>query len=362
MFGTILKMKPKRSPFFLGCFVLCLFLMPTYLFAQNWVADTLSISLGVNDTLQYSFSIDRVMDSRPEQERFVSVYEKKKFLFFPVDQIVRTEKPLQLEFLNKFEQDSINIPKFAVDISRFYLNEVTGLGVREVTLSTTFELSRLEKEDTSFLGTLYYEFPHQVKKKVPLTDAYEKTIDAWGAQLNKDLTLIDKNLDVVLKDNLYHFRRGAKPIKKNFYTELELFGGLNYWGIDGELWFSEPEGNRIFTRQVGIMRYVSLPTHQAVAIGKNVRMWNYRVNDQMLFTNKIAVLIGFNNWKDMGTTSHKLEELAYFNASFTQRINFNQLDQTGLVFGLGIMEDFSYVIYHQPQVRIGLTANCAYKF
>ncbi len=46
----------------------------------------------------------------------------------------------------------------------------------------------------------------------------------------------------------------------------------------------------------------------------------------------------------------------------TQQINYNPLDKKGFVFGLGLMEDAHYIIYHKIKLNVGLSLNCAYKF
>ncbi|MBN1925286.1 MAG: hypothetical protein JW798_05570, partial [Prolixibacteraceae bacterium] len=86
------------------------------------------------------------------------------------------------------------------------------------------------------------------------------------------------------------------------------------------------------------------------------------LNQNWIFSNKMSLLMGINNWKDIKTVGHKLEEILLFNASMTQSINYNPFDQTGLVFGLGIMEDLHYVIYHDISFNLGISLNCAWKF
>jgi hypothetical protein len=216
--------------------------------------------------------------------------------------------------------------------------------------------------DTVLVGSFYYERSFSQKKKENIGVGYETLIEDWCNQFERDVQSVQNGLDQVMPDKLYYFRRGAKAIEKNFYISVDLFSGLNFRGIDGELWFSEPEGHRIFNRSSGIIRYLDYPDFQSIAIGSNVRHWNYRISDSWLFTHKMALLLGVNNWKDMKTVSHKLEEILLFDASMTQQINYNPLDKMGFVFGLGLMEDVHYIIYHKIGFNIGLSLNCAYKF
>lgn len=342
--------------------LLLILLIPFAGFSQKWVADSITIDFGSEKMSQSAILVNSVSDLREESSTFISVFEQKKALVFPVDQIVKLQRPLESEFVSRFTPDTTVNINLKVDIQRFYINQSTSLGKRNYTLFSTLEVYNSTQSDSSFLGTFYYEYFYTNKEKDSLTSGYEAIIDKWSHTFVTDVMSVSVGLDNVIGDNLYHFRRGQHAIRKNFYTEVEAFAGLNFWGIDGALWFSEPEGNRVFNRQIGIMRYVNRPTFQSIAVGRNVRMWNYRFTDKWLFTNKIAMLVGFNNWKDMDTVPHKMEEILVLNASMTQRINYNQFDKSGLVFGLGVMEDFYYVVYNKPKLSVGLTLNCAYKF
>jgi hypothetical protein len=331
---------------------------------QTWVADTLTVRFGSTEKIENSsFNLVNTKDYRNTFPEFISVFEQKKWLFFPVDQIIIIDNSLAVKLDNKFLSISEIAGTYEASIYQFNIKNTTAFGRRELTLFSTIELSEIAPtSDTVLVGSLYYERSFSQKKKEKIEIGYEKIIEDWSNQFADDILSVQNGLDQVNQDKLYYFRRGAKAIEKNFYSSVDLFAGLDFWGIDGELWFSEPEGNRRFNRKSGVIRYLNYQNLQSIAIGSNVRRWNYRISDRLLFTHKITFLMGVNNWKDMKTASHKLEEIILFDASMTQQINFNPLDKTGFVFGLGLMEDAHYIIYHHVKLNIGLSLNCAYKF
>lgn len=357
--NTKLYMQPNFCKNIILLFLLFI-VIPNFSIGQKWIADTLTISQ--NDSLFCSFNLEKANDNRNIEPNFISVYEQKKWLFFPVDQIVKTEIPLNQYFEQQFSCDSNVLKNYIVDINQFYINNSISSGKRFLTLYSTLELSKKLQNDTSYVGAFYYEKQFKHKKKEGVIIGYESLLSEWSNQFISDVLSIEHGLDLIQADNFYHFRRNKAAVKRNLYTEVETFVGFNFWGVDGEIWFSEPEGNRIFNRSAGIMRYVNHSSFQAIAMGKNLRLWNYRINDKWLFTHKIAFLMGFNNWKDMDTAAHKFEEIFLFDLSFTQRINYNPFDKSAFVFGVGLMEDVHYIIYHKPKLNIGLSVNCAYKF
>jgi hypothetical protein len=345
------------------CFLVVLFLsicnLPVK--AQKWVGDTLTIRFEYPDSLGKPVSIPHFIDKRDRDSRFLSVYQQKKALFFPVDQIVQTKQPLSTVLQREFSSPKANVSDFNAEIHRFYIVKSSSMFNERLKLYSTIKASGIS--DTSHHGTLYYELPFDYKKKkMPVEEAYNRILQKWGQQLTTDLLEVDSGLDSLPLGDLYHFRRNAEPVQRNFYTGVDLFAGLSFWGVDAEIWFSEPEGNRIFNRGMRMMRYVEHPDFRAIAFGRDVRLWNYRMNENLLFTNKIIMLFGINNWKDMDTTPHTLEEIFYMNMSFTQRIQYNRFDQKGWVLGVGLMEDAHYIIYHKPKLKIGLSLSCSYKF
>jgi hypothetical protein len=329
--------------------------------AQKWVGDTLTLHFEYPDSLENPVSITHFSDERNRDSRFLSVYEQKKAFFFPVDQIVQTKQPLSTVFQREFTSQNAKVPDFKAEIHRFYIAKTSSMFNERLKLYATIRASGIA--DTSHWGTLYYELPFNYKKKkMPVEEAYNRILQNWGQQFSNDLLEVDSGLDLLPLGNLYHFRRNAEPVQRNFYTGVDLFAGLNFWGVDAEILFSEPEGNRMFNRSMRMMRYVEHPDFRAIAFGRDVRLWNYRINENWLFTNKIILLFGINNWKDMATASHTLEEILYMNMSFTQKMQYNKFDKRGWVFGVGLMEDAHYIIYHKPKLKIGLSLSCSYKF
>lgn len=330
--------------------------------AQKWVADTIVVELSDGNNAPAPFRLKNIVDSRGVHPAFISVYEQKKWLVFPVDQIVYISSPLSKILEGRFTNDTLEGLDFNVDIKEYCVKNNTSIGARSLSLNAVVELSKNNGAATSFLGTFYYSDNVKQKKRESLSDGYQALFNEWANRFTSDVIGVNNGLDELMSESYYHFRRGQPAIKKNFYVETEFFGGLNFWGIDAALWFSEPESERMFNRSTGLMRYVEHPDFRAIAFGSSIPLWNFRFTDKSLFSHKVAFLLGVNNWKDMDTVDHKLEEILYVNMSFTQRINFNQIDRSGFVFGVGLMEDIHYVVYHKPKIKIALALNLAYKF
>lgn len=66
-------------------------LITNFIQGQSYIADTVIAKFSTDSVVSFNHSLS-VTDFRDEDPRFLSIYEKKKWLFFPVDQIVFTQQ------------------------------------------------------------------------------------------------------------------------------------------------------------------------------------------------------------------------------------------------------------------------------
>lgn len=337
-----------------SCCLVILVQFPLRSRSQSWVADTLVFPFGIQNIENAQFSMEPGKDQRQVFSSFLSVFEKKKALFFPVDQIVRLNLPLTTSLSSKFvSQKNISYSYFPV-ITEFEVHQQKAGGKRRFELCSTIELWQPgQQADTLLVGTLYHEQTWLQKSKQPPEEGYLKVIDLWSNRFYSDVLAIQHQVDQFLPNELPGYRKGRSAIRKNLYLSSDWFLGTKFWGIDGEIWFSRPEIGKQFRRHSAILRYQEHADFRSVALGKQVGLFNLRLNDNWIFCNKTAFLLGFNNWKDMKTVGHKFEEVLLFNLSATQKICYNRFDKTGILFGAGLIENLHYIIHHKPALKVG---------
>jgi len=327
---------------------------------QVYVADTLITDFKKDSLQPFNYSI-KVTDFREEGPNFISIYEKKKWLFFPVDQIVLTSLPVAKSFENKL--NNVEGKPFQLDIFEFYISNSESSFNRTLSLSGSFQLSKIELNgDTTLMGMFYYENSIKNKKKKPVDQSYSEVINTFKTNFIADLSVICADTLKTEKPSQYHFRKGVGVAPKNLYVAAEAFYGYTFWGFDAEIWFSAPEPAQKFSRNSRIFRYLNYGNRQSVAFSAGVNQFNYRLNSNWLFQNKSVFLLGFNKWNDVDEEMRTIEEIFLFQTSMTQRICFNKLDKSGFVFGAGLIEEASYIIYNDPIFSIGAVLTCSYKF
>lgn len=130
---------------------------------QSYVADTIRVKFQKNDNIKFRHSL-KIVDHRIEDHRFISVYEKKKWLLFPIDQIVITNQPVAEELMSYQNEESFN--KYLLNIHQFYIQHTSSLFKSNFKMNSALELSESGNTDTIFLGTFYYEQTLQKSKKL----------------------------------------------------------------------------------------------------------------------------------------------------------------------------------------------------
>lgn len=325
---------------------------------QSYVADTLYANFK-SDTIIKPKKRVSFNDKRDVLPHFISAYEKKKWLFFPVDQIVLTKQPLAAEFENSFNTEEKN--PYHIYIYEYNIDHNESMFKRTLNLSGAFELYNTIN-DTTLMGVFYYDFQKKFNKKKAINEAFNTTIHNFKSEFTWDINAVISDTNVQRPLGLNHFRPKQKVAPKNFYLTTDIFYGYSFWGFDAELYFSSPEPAQKFKRKSRMFRYINAGNRQSVAFSSGVKYFNYRLNTDYLFQNKSAFLLGFNKWNDVDEEKRTFEEIFLFQFSMMQRITFNKLDKSGFNIGIGLMEELSYVIYNKPMLNVGILFHCSYKF
>jgi len=337
--------------FVIGIFQVC--------FSQKYIADTLIVPFDSIQLIKFEPTLN-VIDLRKEPPQFLSIYEKKKWLFFPVDQIILSKTPIAERLEMDISGGGQN--QYQLDIYEFYINHYETMFKRTLRLEGSFELMKIDENgNKNLLGTFYYNESLASKLKEPVVQAYTNSMNTFKIDFVNDLNHITQSDSSYKNPGDYHFRKGAKIAPKNLYLSTDWYYGYTFWGMDAELWFSSPEPSKKFKRKTRMLRYLNYGERQSIALSAGVSQYNYRLTDDWIFQNKGAFLLGFNKWNKVETQSRTLEEMFLFQLSFSQKICLNKLDKNGFVFGAGLMEEMSYIIYNNPMVNVGLVVSLAYK-
>lgn len=140
-------------------------------------------------------------------------------------------------------------------------------------------------------------------------------------------------------------------------------GGLDFWMVEGEVVFAEPEASRRFRQSGYMVRYRNEKKFESIAFTRNSEHFMFRMNNSMLLDINTNFLIGVNKWKDMWEEEHPIWHIVLLDLSITQYILYTPFNsQPGFIIGAGLLENAYYVPDGIFKFKPGLGIQMGYRF
>lgn len=211
-------------------------------------------------------------------------------------------------------------------------------------------------------GTMYYDYPYIPEhKKENIVQSTENLLHKWHTDFKLDLMSLRSNDG---SGNLMHSNLVIDPKIKSLYlnTSAAAFYGYNWWGLQGEVYFSRPESDSRNHYMGGIIRYQNNPDYEAFAFGRRAEHYIFRRNEKWVFDIDLNFLLGFVRWKYVDVEKPTLYQIFDFELSSTQSFIYNPMNRKGLTLRIGIIENFSYIIGKVPKFHFGGLVGVGVKF
>lgn len=332
----------------------------TQAFSQNIVTDSVFIDFIPDTLIPFNLNIADVTDNRNVSPKFVSYGQKKKFIFIPVDREISTNKTLAKEIRNSFESNTKQTESYALDINYFKIEKYNGRIFNPHVLRADLPVYILADTSKEFIGTLSYNLEYKPANRKELkSESCQEMLSRWHTQLKLDLLGVNsfrKNNSEKPETFLLH--KYSKP----HYLHANIGGviGLNFFQVDGELYFTRPETKKSQWFLSNIIRYQNNKDFEMIAYGRKSEHFNKRINNNWCFNISTNLLMGLNKWKEPDDKT--LYHLLNFSLSSTQSVNFEPLNSSGLKFNAGLFENFYYIFGMSPKVQVGIYLSTGYKF
>jgi hypothetical protein len=345
--------------------IVCAFLFfPHFSNCQKYINDSLVVEFNNSELPQIKALVDTVIDLRNSEPNCIAIYEKTKYYAVPVDVFVLTSKPLHVGLKNMFvsKPDSLIKKSYKLEIKEFEIKRKSQFFKNEFTCNSVISVYSAENKKYSYLGSLVYESQNISKKnrKHPEKE-YEIAIDSWKEKFASDMNEISLYASIDTTFSLPNFRKEQSNFRKNMIVSAEYAFGNDSWLVDGEILFSRPEAKSQFNRVGSILRYRHEKKYESFETGLQNIQRNYRLNNNFMFCMKAKLFLGLNLWNNNEYAKHGLEDILLLDFSFSQSIIFNPLYKKGIVFGLGVMEDATYIYSEGNKYNIYLVAQLGIK-
>lgn len=141
---------------------------------------------------------------------------------------------------------------------------------------------------------------------------------------------------------------------------LAFVAGIDFWQVDGELYFTRPETTKINLYRAGLIRYQYTQEFEIISFGKRSEHLFLRISPLWAVDISSNLLIGINKWHN--AEDIKLEQVFQLSASSSQTMAFGKVNQPGLTFRLGLFENLYYIPYMALKLQLGVYLSTGYKF
>lgn len=336
--------------------ILVLLLISNLASGQYFITDTIFIDFRYDTIIPFNTTIGAIQDNRNVNPKLVSFTTKKKFLLVPVDMEVCTKNRLDESILESLSVKQKSIDSLNLEINQFIIEKFRGRFTSYYLLKADFGISTSENT-----GTLSYTYKFNPKaKKTPMPEICADLIEEWHREFKLDL--IQTSQFYKSSDNVKPSSLIEKELERHsfFNTTVGAVLGLNFWQIEGEMYFSRPETNESGTLHAGIVRYQNTPDLEMFGFGKKSEHVHKRINDRFLFDLSTNILFGINKWKVPDDV--ELLQIVQISFSSNQSINFDNINESGFIVKAGLFENVYYIYKVPLKFQIGAYLSVGYKF
>ena len=334
------------------------------LYSQKFLTDTIYIDFKGDTILSAGqVCIKGVIDNRDEIPNFVMYRTKKKFLILPVDQEILTIKPVSEAIQNGFRTNDNCSLSYTIHINKLEIEKREGRFSSSTFLVADIPVFKHKSDSSHYLGTLYYDhLYHPLHKKELFPESAQNLLYNWHATFKTDLirlNTLQDNSDKELPPNLI-----IAPDDKPLYLQIRtgVFAGRNWYGLQGEIFFSRPEISNRYKTTSGIVRYQNNSDYESISIGRNSEHFTFRKNDNLSLDIDLNILLGFLKWKDVKMHNPTLYQIINAEVSSIQSIIFDRKNKQGFTFRAGTIEALAYVYDKKLQFNAGGFLEIGYKF
>ena len=330
---------------------------------QKFLADTIFMDFHPDSLISIgNLHISAVNDLRHEDPRFIRYSTRNKYLLFPVDVEVLIHRPLADVLVKKSTVADKDGMYYKLDIKKFSIEKQSYRFSTSTVLTADIVLFSEKNDSDHYVGTFFYDYPYERKKrKETENEITEDLLNKWNTQFKLDLLGINATGYVPEAGSVNFI---PDPDVKSLYlnTVVTSMVGLNWWGLQGEMYFTRPETTPRNRVQSTLVRYQNNKLYQSIAFGKKAEHLTSRIAENISTDIDLNILLGLCKWKNVEINKPTLYQVFDLSLSSIQSILYNPVNSRSIIFRLGLIENFQYVIDRSPRFQIGLTAGAGYKF
>lgn len=313
-------------------------------YSQKYVSDSTEINFGTDTTNLITLNIDSVVDMRDNLHGSqIKITEFVHYVFIPVDFFYVTKTDLSNEIHSIFSGSDSSAMTYKLVIRRFEIGTSEGFVTTPVLISQIEVYSGINSKNKQFVGTLIYEKTGKKPAKHMEKVFYEILIELWKKDFAKDIIRLDSTQSNKRNIAFSNFIPSPYKVRELIFSQASYLIGENYYQLDIDLGFYNPESTIKFNRHTWFFRYRNEKRFESVAFGSRSYHWYKRINENFVVDLEQKNCVGVNRWKDIKTYEHKLYDIVNVNAGIKAGIYYMPFGKRTVVAGLTTSQDLIYI-------------------
>jgi hypothetical protein len=252
--------------------------------------------------------------------------------------------------------------KLNIEIEKFAIEKQKNRFSSSLILVADLPVYEYLSDSLVYRGTFFYDYIYTPRtRKETLEQSTENILAKWHTEFK--LGLLSLKMDSISRSmqeyNNFMTNRSVHSLYLN--TNVAAFAGYNWWGLQGEIYFTRPETSSESRYVTGIFRYQNTSEYESFAIGKQADHYIFRRGPNWLFDLDFNFLIGLCKWKEIEKYEPTLYQLFDIELSSIQSIVYSPINHKAITFRCGLIEDLNYVIKRKPKFNAGLIVGLGIK-
>ncbi len=341
----------------LGLCVIFMFSLFLRAISQEIITETIFVEVKPDILIPFNLHIESINCLSPQGCQSIGYSSRKKLLIIPVDQEIATQVPINQWLASNLSSTQKTVDTLSLEINYFSIKKKNFHFSAFYALEADIYIYKNQKP----LGMLSYNYPYTpANSKTPVPVVHEQVINAWQQAVKIDLLTSSAFFrdSLTTKPEVYLPVQMSKPEYLNL--GVAIIAGIDFWQVDGELYFTRPETTKRNLYRAGLIRYQYTDDFEMISFGKRTEHLFLRISPMWAIDINSNLLIGINKWHN--AEEIKLEQIFQLSASSAQALAFGKVNQPGMTFRLGLFENVYYIVYMAPKIQLGVYLSAGYKF
>jgi len=315
--------------------------LPAFPVVEDFIADTLYITIPQDSVVSNFRSGLQVLDTRDFPGRVLDIQQTEKYHVIPVDQYIALNRSLADLFSECFIRDSIDFDGtlYIADLKMWYDDKPFLAKGRRLNAYTVL-YDHDKKPVSDWLWEVSVNKIHKEKEADQIRRMVEKWLDLQSA---------------AIQSQAFHPRLYPYLFRRQLLVWTDVIAFSDGYALNAHLTLDfPPDQEQKWVRGSPGVFYRKAAYHESIAIGGLDQQWYRRINDRWVVRLAATGRLGFNNFDNTRYSHLDFWNVLFLNVSSLVSLNYRPVYHKGVFVGIGLFNSFNILPEVVDRYEFGL--------